>query len=411
MRVLLHLPGSYPPKLCSFGYEHYPCQKIIVPFWAIFASCRAQIVCFVTYLVQWEDFCPELRVQPYQILSLGDVNGHSLVWRSSEWGMAISYKCGYSMEPCINIKIRKNMMLSMDGMARRLAQGAWSGKLKRLIPGINLLLIVVLAYTLAGLSWQVMPEVTFPDEILPSAVGPVSIAQKSNRPALGPVAALHLFGEASEEAPAITPSAPVNAPETRLSLTLRGVVAIATGAVALIASGSAEEQIYKVGDALPGGAKLHEVQADRVILERGGRFETLTLPKDANSSSAGAGTPVSKDRGMMPGGVTGRGAPELRAMRDQLVQNPQEAFNLVRAQPVMDGDSLKGYRIMPGRERALFNGTGLRPGDVVTRINGLPLNDPTQVGQLFEQLKSSNRFDVVVERGGRETQLTVDLGQ
>ena len=45
---------------------------------------------------------------------------------------------------------------------------------------------------------------------------------------------------------------------------------------ALIAEGSATEKVYKVGDSLSGGAILHEVLADKVILKRGGRFETLT---------------------------------------------------------------------------------------------------------------------------------------
>jgi general secretion pathway protein C len=52
---------------------------------------------------------------------------------------------------------------------------------------------------------------------------------------------------------------------------------------------------------------------------------------------------------------------------------------------------------------------GLRPGDVVTSVNGIPLSDPTQMGQLFEQLSSARRLDVTVERGGRQSRLSLEL--
>jgi len=113
---------------------------------------------------------------------------------------------------------------------------------------------------------------------------------------LNSVSALHLFGKA--DAPESVPvQSVINAPETRLSLTLKGIVAASSGAQgrALIAEGSATEKVYKVGDVLSGGAVLHEVLTDKVILKRGGRFETLTLPRKrvglsaATESSEGQG--------------------------------------------------------------------------------------------------------------------------
>jgi len=44
-------------------------------------------------------------------------------------------------------------------------------------------------------------------------------------------------------------------------------------------------------------------------------------------------------------------------------------------------------------------------------VNGIPLNDPTQMGRLFEQLTSARRLDVTVERGGTQSRLSLDLEQ
>ena len=82
---------------------------------------------------------------------------------------------------------------------------------------------------------------------------------------------------------------------------------------------------------------------------------------------------------------------------------------MVNAQPVMEGGQLKGYRLKPGRDRKLFSSVGLQPGDIVTNVNGIPLNDMSQMGAVFEQLSSANRLDVTVERGGQQTQLSVSL--
>ena len=100
---------------------------------------------------------------------------------------------------------------------------------------------------------------------------------------------------------------------------------------------------------------------------------------------------------------------QLQALRETIMKNPQEAMQLVNAQPVMEGGQLKGYRLNPGRDRKLFGSVGLRPGDIVTSVNGIPLNDMSQMGALFEQLNSANRLDVTIERGGQQTQLSLGL--
>ena len=284
--------------------------------------------------------------------------------------------------------------------------------LSRLIPWINILMVALLAYSLAQLTWLLAEDnsdkLATPQPFSPSA----PLQASSPAASLDKVAALHLLGSSEEPLPT-TEKTPISAPETRLNLTLRGLVALSSqqGALAIIAQGNGAEQAYKVGDTVPGGAKLHEIHADRVILERGGRFETLTLPKDKMVMAE----PPAQSRLSSVGGRAGLGAGpsvdvrQLQAIRDTIQKNPQEAMQLVNAQPVMDGGALKGYRLNPGRDRKLFNSVGLRPGDIVTSVNGIPLNDMSQMGALFEQLNSANRLDITLERGGRQRQLSLSL--
>jgi general secretion pathway protein C len=290
--------------------------------------------------------------------------------------------------------------------------------LVRLIPWFNVLITAMLAYSLAQLTWLVLGQGAG-KSVNPLPVTVVTPAQVTT-PAvnLERVAALHLLGSSNAPQSPAT-HVPISAPETRLNLTLRGVLALNSQqeALAIIAQGAGEEESYKVGDSLPGGAVLYEIQTDRVILERAGRFETLTLPKEKMVSSTlpVRNLPVQNRPSPMRPSVAMNVAPprvdsrRLRAMRETIKNNPQEAMQLVNAQPVMEGGKLKGYRVNPGRDRNLFNSVGLRPGDIVTSVNGIPLNDMSQMGMLFNQLSSASRLDITVERGGRQTQLSLSL--
>lgn len=322
----------------------------------------------------------------------------------------------YSSVLTNSLNLNKKKMLPTDSLLHRLSGLQWLELSQRLIPWINLLFVLLLAYSLAGISWRLWPQAV-EDASLLLASSPQQISRLDNASRLDAVAAMHLLGEASVVAAAPV-EAVIDAPETRLSLTLKGIVAVSESAEgrALIAEGSAAEKVYKVGDPLSGGAVLHEVLSDKVILKRGGRFETLTLPReraiqpDAAPSGMSARGSSARPQAARPN-AGGAISEQLRTLREQIVTDPQQAFNLIQAQPVMEGGTIKGYRVNPGKQRRLFHGTGLRAGDVVTSVNGIALSDPAQMATLFQQFKSADSFNLLVERGGRQTSLTVNLGK
>jgi general secretion pathway protein C len=102
-----------------------------------------------------------------------------------------------------------------------------------------------------------------------------------SRAAIKAIADHHLFGQAAQGRPEVRTS-PTLAPETRLKLTLSGVIAATDpqqAARAIIAGPDGQEKSYTIDDRLPGGAVVKEIYPDRVILTRGGKYETLPLPR------------------------------------------------------------------------------------------------------------------------------------
>ena len=272
----------------------------------------------------------------------------------------------------------------------------------RYLPGLTaVLLVILLAWVGARLLWSLFPEQPQFDW---SERAPVSAAQVTRTDVsvdFRAIANANLFGKAGAE-PVL--AQPQKAPETRLNLKLRGAVAAddETIAHAIIADGSNKAKVYFVEDPVPGGATLHEVYADRVILKRGGALETLRLPKQVPTNAS-----LTRAAGL-PASPADAAAGSLRAA---INANPTSFTEIIRPQPFMPNGEMKGYRVYPGRDRRAFAALGLRPGDLITELNGQALNNLRTGMEIFRQLSDASQMTVTIERNGTSMALTLDSSQ
>lgn len=257
---------------------------------------------------------------------------------------------------------------------------------------VSVVLVVALAAQLASLVWRV---------IVPSpALAPAPDAQLpvSTGPNIAGIVNAHLFGSAAVEATGDAASAP----ETNLRLTLAGTLAGADPAKgwAIIGESAQAARLYATGATVAGGARLKEVYADRVILERGGRLESLPLPR-----LAGGGGPVPVALRPSPAAQQPTLADSVQAL---VRQDPGAVSEIIRPQPVFSGGQQKGYRVYPGRNRAQFASLGLMPGDLVTAVNGAPLDDPNRGLETLRGISAGGAVTLTIERNGAEQQVTID---
>jgi general secretion pathway protein C len=73
--------------------------------------------------------------------------------------------------------------------------------------------------------------------------------------------------------------------------------------------------------------------------------------------------------------------------------------------PVFVGGKFHGFRIAGLRDARFWNGVDLKPGDVVTSVNGFPIEHPEQAQTAFESLEVASELRVVVEREGQPHEL------
>jgi general secretion pathway protein C len=132
-------------------------------------------------------------------------------------------------------------------------------------------------------------------------------------------------------------------------------------------------------------------------------LEALRLPKKYADSGTGGTNPS-----------TARSMPNKPGQTDvqRLISENAATFaEIVRPQPFMPNGVLKGYRVFPGRNRQQFLALGLRPGDLVTEINGIALTDPAQGMQVFGTLGAASQVSVTIERNGRSEVLNLDASK
>lgn len=289
-------------------------------------------------------------------------------------------------------------------ISKRLADGRdqppkeWLSPINRYLPqGISALLVTAIAYQLATLTWT-----------LPGSAPPVAPAARGESPPapavdLSVLTDSRLFGEASTE-PARPVPAAIAAPDTTLSLTLTGILAKDedTNGSATISSDRDADQNYQVGQSIEGadGATLHSVYADRVLLNRNGRLETLRFPQELRT----AGSPMGELSPSLPPAPSG-------SLREAISESATELADIVRTTVHVEESQVVGVRVNPGRDRAAFEALGLAPGDVITDINGTLLDDPSQGLQVFEALGETTQAEVTVIRDGVPQVIVIDTRQ
>jgi general secretion pathway protein C len=269
---------------------------------------------------------------------------------------------------------------------------------------VSLLLVILIGWQLAQAAWLLVPGPATPE--LPP-VQPSTRATSSTPAATVSVDTIinaHLFGVPGAQQPEVGLVEQQDAPDTQLSLELRGTVAATDEdrALAIIAQRGGEEKVYFIGDAVPGGATLHAVYLDRVLLRRAGRLEALRLPRSDQAPAPRLGAAPARSR-------TPVTAPTRATTIQEVVsQNPASLTEIIRPQPVFKDGRQQGYRVYPGRQRQQFAQLGLRPGDLVTQINGMALDDPTRGMEIFRSLADATSVTLTVDRNGQVEMLTLD---
>jgi len=219
----------------------------------------------------------------------------------------------------------------------------------------------------------------------------------------------NLFGASSDTGPATQKNIPLSS----LNLKLTGVVASDRGGFALISVNGQPQTPYFIGEVVTQNAVLDEVLPDRVILRRGGTRESLLLDNDDQlpgqsvdlslpSPSPGPTNPVNS--------IENLGDNKYIVPKNVVASNIDNMGVLQQALIVPNKDG--GFLVKNVQQDGVFAKLGLHKGDVIKKVNGMPVNSMVDVMQLYRLTSDINKISniqVELDREGATRTLNYSL--
>ncbi|GAC1039405.1 MULTISPECIES: hypothetical protein [Pseudomonas] len=168
------------------------------------------------------------------------------------------------------------------------------------------------------------------------------------------------------------------------------------GSVVVLRHGDRQLSLV-LGDSLAPGLVLTAIDAQGLVFTRGDREERLPWPAPrelVGLAASGTAKPAPVKAAPLPSAEEGDLASLLRR---------------IRATPVREHGELTGYRLQPGAEPAFFSGLGLEPGDVLRRVDAVPVADTRALLQRLPHWRATGALTLELERQGRALALPVRL--
>ena len=247
----------------------------------------------------------------------------------------------------------------------------------------------IIAALLAALAWAIVTPV--------SPLGPWQPASVHVMPAPAR-AALFAGLDPFNRTPPVAAPAEGAGTVTSLSLVLFATRSTPGGTgSAIIAGADGQQQVYRVGTEVMPGVVLSAVTFDHVELTRNGAKELLYL--DQSDAAPSADGVVSDNPVTTPALADGEDPP----------LTVDSARRGIGFGPHAEGGRIAGLEVLPQGDGKAFRAAGFQPGDIVTSVNGKPVNGPGDASLVAGALRPGGSLSVVVKRGNQQLPLAINL--
>ena len=194
--------------------------------------------------------------------------------------------------------------------------------------------------------------------------------------------------------------------ETDLKLKLWGTVSRQDGtAYAVIEDTKTRQQnLYRTGDSIQ-NATVKMIFREKVVLTVNDNDEILTMEEIVTSGRSTRPGRVNPPGAKLPVSSYSRKITLNRASIDNALENIGQLMDQATIRPHIEDGRPAGIAITGIRPNAIFRKMRLRNGDVITGVNGRPIESVEDAISVFEDLTTSSEIKVDIKRRGRNQTL------
>jgi general secretion pathway protein C len=329
---------------------------------------------------------------------------------------------------------------------------------QRHVTALNFLIIAGLAYFAAQCVNDIVKRTMSTDSDAPVAasIAPRSVTGVRTRTYYDAVVKRDIFNLVPQN----NAPAPVVAEDLHLKLLGTSLLS-KSQPYAILEDQAGNQSLYQVGQDVPDAGRLVSVEANRVIIDRGGRRVAIDIPPseipEAAPSQLGGAMALRRGGIALPRGIPSEmmqrhmrrhRAPAASEENDDsgddnsddekddsskddtklelkkvapgrfeanraevasTMQNPAQLFAQMRALPHFVNGKTDGFSISNVAAGSVFEQLGLQNGDLLTEIDGKPVTNPMQAMGLMTAVQTASSIDLTIQRGGSPTKVHLDL--
>lgn len=182
------------------------------------------------------------------------------------------------------------------------------------------------------------------------------------------------------------------------------------GVFAIIEDLSSKQQsLYHLKDSVLDLGEVSEIRRNGVVIRQGNLEELLQLahaetPPDAVDP---AGPSPTRHKPSTSGGPL-RKVVDRREV-EQAMNDLPKLLSQARAVPNMMNGAVNGYRLDYIAPASFYERIGVQTGDVLQRVNGVDIRDPSTMLSLLQQLKNEQIVKLDVVRNNQHSTITYEL--
>lgn len=210
--------------------------------------------------------------------------------------------------------------------------------------------------------------------------------------------------------------------------------------LALLLDGNSQQtHVLRVGELLLGESEILEILRDRIVFRRAGRLEFIRMEhtlggnpvatpvkKPVATSRANPSAQVDMDtqkadparsKAAAASAASDGGVQQVsenkytvpRATIEQQMSNPESLARQARIMPnYKDGESA-GLRLVGISPNSVYSQLGIRSGDVIHSVNGVPLDNQRKAMEMLDKMRSEKSVTIEVERRGKKEKIQYDI--